>query len=169
MYQVAFFRRKKNAYAQKVKISNLQKMANTIIFVQEHGYNTQNELKCELISTKESLEREQINLSLLSEEMKSLNSKIHYTVQYLTNKKCFASFLKASNNKLYRSEHKKEIQAYEIAKQWLNQNSNGDQPLSLKELKSQRINLQEKIDNKKCKCQYKNVQKVENKNVHLSS
>ncbi len=32
-------------YAHRVKISNLQEMANTIIYVQEHGYNTQTELK----------------------------------------------------------------------------------------------------------------------------
>ena len=32
-------------YAHRVKISNLQEMANTIIYVQEHGYNTQIEFK----------------------------------------------------------------------------------------------------------------------------
>lgn len=33
------------AYAQKVKISNLQQMANTIIYVQQHGYDSYDDLK----------------------------------------------------------------------------------------------------------------------------
>ena len=33
------------AYAQKVKISNLQQMANTIVYVQQHGYDSYEDLK----------------------------------------------------------------------------------------------------------------------------
>lgn len=33
------------AYAQKVKISNLQQMANTIVYVQQHGYDSYDDLK----------------------------------------------------------------------------------------------------------------------------
>lgn len=32
------------AYAQKVKISNLQKMAHTVLYVQEHGYDSYEKL-----------------------------------------------------------------------------------------------------------------------------
>lgn len=33
------------AYAQKVKISNLQQMAKTVAYIQEHGYDTQKNCK----------------------------------------------------------------------------------------------------------------------------
>lgn len=33
------------AYAQKVKISNLQQMAKTVAYIQEHGYDTQEKLQ----------------------------------------------------------------------------------------------------------------------------
>ena len=37
------------AYAHRVKLSNLQQMANTIIYVQEHGFDTQSDLKNTLL------------------------------------------------------------------------------------------------------------------------
>ena len=130
------------AYARKVKISNLQQMANTIIFIQEHGYDTQDDLTSELTSTKENLEQTHIQLSLLSEEMKLLNSRIHYTIQYLSNKKHFVAFLKSPNKNIYHSVHKKELETYHTARKWLAKNSDKEYFLSLKELKQQRMNLQ---------------------------
>ena len=38
------------AYAHRVKLSNLQQMANTIIYVQEHGFDTQSDLKNTLVA-----------------------------------------------------------------------------------------------------------------------
>lgn len=44
-------------YAHRVKISNLQEMANTIIYVQEHGYNTQIELKNAFSESQKQLDQ----------------------------------------------------------------------------------------------------------------
>ena len=44
-------------YAHRVKISNLQEMANTIIYVQEHGYNTQTELKSAFSESQKQLDQ----------------------------------------------------------------------------------------------------------------
>ena len=43
------------AYAHRVKLSNLQQMANTIIYVQEHGFDTQSDLKNTLLAAKQEL------------------------------------------------------------------------------------------------------------------
>ena len=45
------------AYAHRVKLSNLQQMANTIIYVQEHGFDTQSDLKNHTACIKAGIER----------------------------------------------------------------------------------------------------------------
>ena len=47
------------AYAHRVKLSNLQQMANTIIYVQEHGFDTQSDLKNTLVASKQELKEMQ--------------------------------------------------------------------------------------------------------------
>ena len=40
------------AYTQKVKITNLKRMAETLIYIQEHGYDTREVLESELARAK---------------------------------------------------------------------------------------------------------------------
>ena len=48
--------------------------------------------------------------------MKSINEKIHFTGQYLSNKKVYKEFVKSQNKKLFRQEHIEQINAYEEAR-----------------------------------------------------
>ena len=54
------------AYAHRVKLSNLQQMANTIIYVQEHGFDTQSDLKNTLLASKQELKEMQTQFAFLS-------------------------------------------------------------------------------------------------------
>lgn len=69
-------------YAHRVKISNLQEMANTIIYVQEHGYNTQTELKSAFSESQKQLDQATDQLMEMNADLKSINRRIHYTGQY---------------------------------------------------------------------------------------
>lgn len=137
------------AYARKVKISNLQQMANTLIYIQDHGYDTRENLKKQASDIQVKMEEAQDQLSELSSKMKTLNTQIHYTGQYFASKSVYAEFLKSRNKKKFRQEHSSEIRSYEEARDWLKTFYPDGKMLSMKTLKSQKSELQESIDAQK--------------------
>lgn len=141
------------AYAHKVKISNLQQMANTIIYVQEHGYDTQSDLKDTVFKVRNELTESQNQLNQYSFDLKALNRQIHYTGQYFSNKGIYSQFLKSKNKGKFRKEHLSEIQAYEDARDWLKSFYPDGKMLSIKMLKSQKTKLLEEIESQKISIQ----------------
>ncbi len=110
------------AYAHRVKLSNfyLQQMANTIIYVQEHGFDTQSDLKNTLLASKQELKKMQTQFAQHRFHIKKdLNDQIRYTGQYYANKEVYSQFSNAKYKGNYRKEHAKEIQKYEEARNWL--------------------------------------------------
>ena len=136
-------------YAHRVKISNLQEMANTIIYVQEHGYNTQTELKDAFSKSQKQLDQATDRLMEMNTDLKSINRQIHYTGQYFAQKAIYTEFLKAKNKGRFRKEHPAEIQAYEEARDWLKSFYPDGKMLPIKTLKEQKASLQEQIDQQK--------------------
>ena len=104
------------AYARKVKISNLQQMANTLIYIQDHGYDTREDLEKQTSDIQMKMEEAQDQLSDLISKMKTLNTQIHYTGQYFAFKSVYAEFLKSRNKKKFRQEHSSDIRSYEEAR-----------------------------------------------------
>ena len=137
------------AYAQKVKITNLQQMANTLIYIQEHGYNTRKDLSAVTSKAQERLTEAYDKKRELTGKMKVLNSQIHYTGQYFASKSIYAEFLKSGNKKNFRNAHVSEITAYEEARDWLKDFYPDGKMLSLKSLKERKRKLQESIDSQK--------------------
>lgn len=137
------------AYARKVKIGNLQQMANTLIYIQDHGYDTREDLKKQASDIQVKMEEAQDQLSELSSKMKTLNTQIHYTGQYFASKSVYAEFLKSRNKKEFRQGHSSEIRSYEEARDWLKTFYPDGKMLSMKTLKSQKAELQESIDAQK--------------------
>ena len=107
------------AYANRVKLSNLQQMANTIIYVQKHGFDTQSDLKNTLLASKQELAELQTQLTQYRSNLKTLNDQIRYTGQFYANKQVYSQFSNAKYKGRYRKEHAKEIQKYEEARDWL--------------------------------------------------
>lgn len=137
------------AYARKVKISNLQQMADTLIYIQNHGYDTREDLKNQETDIRLKMEEAQKHLSDLSSKMKDLNAQIHYTGQYFASKPIYAEFLKSKNKKKFRQDHLSEIKSYEEARDWLKAFYPDGKMLSMKILKSQKVELQKFIDTQK--------------------
>lgn len=137
------------AYAQKVKITNLQQMANTLIYIQEHGYDTRENLTAATSEAHKKMDDAQKRLHELNAGMKTLNAQIHYTGQYFASKTVYAEFLKTKRKKKYRSEHASEITAYEEARDWLKDFYPDGKMLSLKSLKSRKEKLQDMIHSQK--------------------
>ncbi|MBP3470574.1 MAG: relaxase/mobilization nuclease domain-containing protein [Lachnospiraceae bacterium] len=137
------------AYARKVKISNLQQMANTLIYIQDHGYDTREDLENQTSDIQAKMEEAQNQLSDLTSKMKTLNAQIHFTGQYFASKSVYAEFLKSRNKKKFRQEHSSDIRSYEEARDWLKAFYPDGKMLSMKTLKSQKSELQESIDAQK--------------------
>lgn len=137
------------AYARKVKITNLQQMANTLIYIQEHGYDTRENLTVATSEAHRKLDDAQKRLRDLNAEMKTLNTQIHYTGQYFASKADYAEFLKSKHKKKYRSEHASEITAHEEARDWLKDFYPDGKMLSLKSLRSRKEKLQDMIHSQK--------------------
>ncbi len=134
------------AYARKVKISNLQQMANTIIYVEENGFDTQTDLKSTLSSEKEKLSDIEKQVEALSLNMKSINEQIHFTGQYLSSKRIYTEFLKSNNKQLFRQKHLEQIQAYEEARTKLKELNPDGNYLQLKDLKERKVATQKQLD-----------------------
>ena len=133
------------AYAHRVKLSNLQQMANTIIYVQEHGFDTQSDLKNTLLASKQELKEMQTQVAQHRSDLRILNNQIRYTGQYYANKEVYSQFSKAKYKGKYRKEHAKEIQKYEEARDWLRSFYQDGKMTSLKTLTLQKEKLQQQI------------------------
>lgn len=137
------------AYARKVKISNLQQMANTIIYVQENGFNTQEDLKKELALENSKIADTKKILSTLTLELKSINEQIHFIGQYQKHRRTYLEFLKSNNKKNFRKEHYSEITAYEEARKWIEEHFATKKFDSIPVLKDKKTALQERIEKEK--------------------
>ena len=139
------------AYAQKVKVTNLKRMAETLIYIQEHGYDTREVLESELARAKAETDLSRKSLKKTEEWLKDVNEQIHYTGQYLANKAVYRQFLKAKDKGRFRREHAAEIALYETAARFLKEKaaSDTDSPIpgklpSLKLLKEEKSELIQK-------------------------
>ena len=137
------------ANVRNVKIGNLQQMANTLIYIQEHGYGTRQELEADMEDARDNLRQAQKSVETLNAELKTLNSQIHYTGQYFASKGIYAEFLKAKSKKKFRHEHGSEIRDYEEARDWLQHFYPEGKMLPLKTLKVRKIEMLKRINNQK--------------------
>ena len=100
------------AYALKVKISNLQKMAETLVWVQENNINDLTELNDLCKTAQANAQAAYERLSQAEDELYKINEQIHYAGQYLSTKEVQQQFTKAILKKKFRAEHSKELDAY---------------------------------------------------------
>ena len=129
------------AYAQKVKISNLQQMARTVAYVQEHGYDSYEKLSetADTIYTKMAKARGDAKLT--ESKLRKTNEQIHYLGQYLSTKSIYGEFLKAPNKKIFRQAHSDELAQYEEALQILKQHSPDGKFPTMKDLRAEKEQL----------------------------
>ena len=130
-----------SAYARKVKLSNLQQMAKTVAYIQEHGYDTEEDLE----KASEEAETQTVNmrkaLRSTEDKLRQVNEQIHYTGQYLANKSIYRQFINSTNKTKFRQEHQTEITLYETARKILKGYSADGKLPSMKLLKVEKGNL----------------------------
>ena len=137
------------AYANKVKLSNLQNMAKTLSYIQEHGYNTRDSLEDSFSEIKSHASTSRKELKSVEDNLRKVNEQIHYTGQYLANKPVYQKFVKAKNKGQFRQEHPMEIALYEAARKFLKEQSENGKLPSMKLLKAEKEKL---LQQKTCFC-----------------
>ncbi|MDD3220719.1 MAG: hypothetical protein PHC41_12345 [Lachnospiraceae bacterium] len=134
------------AYANKVKITNLQQMAKTIIYVEEHQYNTKELLQEDLQSVSDKCTKLHQQKQTLRAELTNLNKQIHYTGQYFANKSAFIEMLKSENKSAFRQNHLQEISAYEEAREYLKPLYSDSKLTDMKTIKNEKALLSSELD-----------------------
>lgn len=112
-------------------------MAKTVVYVQEHGYDTRDSLNEAHKDISEKLSEARKTLRLTEDRIKVLNEQIRFVGMYYANKAAKADFLKAKDKAKYRQEHLSELEAYETGVKYIKEQFGGKVP-SLKELKAER-------------------------------
>ena len=130
-----------SSYARKVRLSNLQQMAKTVAYIQEHGYDTEDDLKSAFDEAQTQTTEMRKTLRSTEKKLREVNEQIHYTGQYLANKSVYREFLTCKNKKKFRLEHQTEITLYETARKILKEHSEDGKLPSMKLLKVEKEKL----------------------------
>ena len=134
------------AYAQKVKLSNLKQMAQTVAYIQEHGYNSLEDFHTALDQASDQTSAARKSLKDTEQQLKDVNEQIHFTGQYLAYKIVYADYRKSRNKNKFYEEHRAELSLYDTALRTLKEKSAGNKLPSMKALyaeKDQLIELQD--------------------------
>lgn len=131
------------AYAQKVKLSNLKMMAQTVTYVQEHGFQSKADLDAALSDASAQSTDARNTLKSTENTLKNVNEQIHYTGQYLANKSIYSDYRKSRNKEKFYDDHRAELTLYESALRILKEKSQGNKLPTLKMLHEEKNRLTE--------------------------
>ena len=134
------------AYAQKVKLSNLKQMAQTVAYIQEHGYNSLEDFHTALDQASDQTSAARKSLKDTEQQLKDVNEQIHFTGQYLAYKNVYADYRKSRNKDKFYEEHRAELSLYDTALRTLKEKSNGNKLPSMKALYAEKDRLIELRD-----------------------
>ena len=111
------------AYDRRMKINNLKEMADTIIYMEEHGIDSRISLEKAYDNRLHKTSEARSALRKSEDAIKGLNEQIHYTGQYLANKGVYNAYTKARDKSRFRFEHRREIVLYEAAIRYLREHA----------------------------------------------
>lgn len=131
------------AYAQKVKLSNLKMMAQTVAYVQEHGFQSKEDLDTALSNASAQSTDARNTLKSTDDSLKSINEQIHYTGQYLANKSIYFDYRKSRNKEKFYEDHRAELTLYESSLRILKEKAQGKKLPTLKMLREEKSRLTE--------------------------
>ena len=134
------------AYAQKVKLSNLKQMAQTVAYIQEHGYGSLEDFHTALDQASDQTSATRKSLKDTEQQLKDVNEQIHFTGQYLAYKNVYADYRKSRNKDKFYEEHRAELSLYDTALRTLKEKSVGNKLPSIKALYAEKDRLIELRD-----------------------
>ena len=137
------------AYAQKVKLSNLKQMAQTVAYIQEHGCDSLEDFHTALDQASDQTSAARKSLKDTEQQLKDVNEQIHFTGQYLAYKIVYADYRKSRNKDKFYEEHRAELSLYDTALRTLKEKSAGNKLPSMKALYAEKDRLIELQDSQR--------------------
>ena len=137
------------AYAQKVKLSNLKQMAQTVAYIQEHGYNSLEDFHTALDQASDQTSAARKSLKDTEQQLKDVNEQIYFTGQYLAYKIVYADYRKSRNKDKFYEEHRAELSLYDTALRTLKEKSAVNKLPSMKALYAEKDRLIELQDSQR--------------------
>ena len=134
------------AYAQKVKLTNLKQMAQTVAYIQEHGYDSLDDFHEALNQASDQTSASRKSLKDTEQQLKDVNEQINFTGQYLAYKNVYADYRRSHNKDKFYEEHRTELSLYNIALRTLKEKSSGHKLPSMKSLYAEKDRLVELRD-----------------------
>ena len=129
------------AYAQKVRLTNLKQMAQTLAYIQEHGYDSLEDFHIALDQASDQTSAARKSLRDTEQQLKDVNEQIHFTGQYLAYKNVYADYRKSRNRDKFYEEHRAELSLYDTALRTLKEKSVGNKLPSMKALYAEKDRL----------------------------
>lgn len=123
---------------RNIKVTNLKEMADTIMYMEEHGIESRDALDSLYQDARDKLYNSRSALKSSEDGIKALNEQIHHTGQYLAHKSVYTAYLNARNKERFRTEHRADIILFEAARRYLKENANERTLPSLKYIKTPR-------------------------------
>ena len=139
------------AYARKVRLGNLQKMADTVSYVQQQGFDSLEAVETKYQNLLDKQRSVRALLDLTNGKLKDTNEQIHYTGQYLANKAVYRQYLKSGKSESFRKQNYDAVVKFETARDYLKKKNGSQKAPSLSALKEQKAVLlenREKIQKK---------------------
>ena len=137
------------AYARKVALSNLQEMARTIAYIQEHSIGTVDKLAEAADQAEAQYKQASAHLRETQNALTAINERIRFTGLYLSHKALYRQFLSAEDKGAFRASHKDEIDKYEDAVSHLKNLSPDGKFPPMKELKAEKSRMSRQRDQQK--------------------
>lgn len=134
------------AYAQKVKLTKLKQMAQTVAYIQEHGYDSLDDFYAALNQVSDQTSASRKSLKDTEQQLKDVNEQIHFTGQYLAYKNVYADYRRSRNKDKFYEEHRTELSLYNTALRTLKEKSSGHKLPSMKSLYAEKDRLVELRD-----------------------
>lgn len=111
------------AYARKVKLSNLQEMARTICFVQEHGYNDRSDISAAHDRIDLAMSKIEMGIQTSDDRIRDINEQIHYAGQLYVNRNIVVTKRKEAiqsgiSIRQFKQDVQKEQQFWDEAQQY---------------------------------------------------
>lgn len=129
------------AYAQKVKLTNLKQIAQTVAYIQEHGYDSLEDFHIALDQASDQTSAARKSLKDTEQQLKDVNEQIHFTGQYLAYKNVYVNYRKSRNKDKFYEEHRAEFSLYDTALRTLKEKSFGNKLPSMKALYAEKDRL----------------------------
>ena len=109
---------KGKGYEKFAESFNLKQMSKTVLFVQEHGYNSYEALSADVEKMKTRVDELQSVIDKSNHRMDEIKELKNQIITYAKHSKVYAEYKAKKFSKQYYEEHKTEIEEYKSAKKY---------------------------------------------------